>query len=289
LLIYSLFTMIWCMGIFLAFLSMACAAGNDVVYRQRAKARVSAPHHLLIVSLVWTTIFLPVALFRPWGHAALEWGILSGIAGLVAHMLLLGAMRSADMSVCATIYRLNLIPATLVSVLAFDEHLTAQKIVAISCSSAAVALLAGGTGELGKQALLLSGSACLMRAGMSLGYKQGLEDGVAPSVILALNGLSWAAGSLAWVVVAPGALREGWTMERLGWGSLSGCFISGNVLFLTLALSLAPLSTVLPISQLSFALTALIGWIFLHEHLNGRRWASIGCAIFAVLLLCSSR
>jgi transporter family protein len=274
--------------IVLALISLCCATANDLVYRRRARdADGEAGRHLLLVAMVWTMVFLaPAMLAGPVGAAALLWGAVSGAAGVGAHLLLLAALRTGDLGTCSTIYRLNLIPAALVAVLLLGEQLTPLKAVAIAVAAGAVGLLAGGGQASSPRAIRLALGACLLRAAMALGYKQGLLAGAEPMHLLAINGVAWSLGALLWLGLArPRAAAAPWSRPALGWGLASGLLVSGNVLFLTLALARAPLTTVLPITQLSFVATAALACLVGGEPVLARRVAGIGMAAAAVVLM----
>ena len=274
------------MPILFAVMSLCCAAANDVVYKRRSTRADESYRHLVIVSLVWAVVFIGPALpLSGWTAAALRWGILSGLAGVCAHLLLLAAMRGCEATTCSTIYRLNLVPATLIAVVAFGEHLTVAKAVAISAAVGALGLFASGGRKVSRRHLALALGACVLRAVMALAYKQGLDQGSGAMPLLAVNGLCWSAGSLLWLLAMTRLEWRHWDRPHVSWGLLSGMLVSGNVLFLTLALARAPISTVLPISQLSFVLTAVLGFLLYREPLGIARLAGSGLAVCSVIVL----
>lgn len=270
----------------LALCSMACAASNDLVFKQRAAAGTPPARHLALVAAVWMACFIVPACAGAWGPGdpALAWGLISGVLGIAANLLFLTALGGGEVGSCATIYRLNLVPATLLAVVLLGEDLTPRRALAVSAALGAVAVLAGARRGGSWRWLLLAGIACLARAGMGLAYKHGLTLGADSSRLLFVNGAVWLAGSLLWLRLAPGA-APAWRGSDLGWGLLSGLLISGNVLFLTLALARAPLADVLPITQLGFVATAVVAIPLYREPPTVRKLAAIALAIACILSL----
>jgi len=159
------------------------------------------------------------------------------------------------------------------------------KAVAISAAVGALGLFASGGRKVSRRHLALALGACVLRAVMALAYKQGLDQGSGAMPLLAVNGLCWSAGSLLWLLAMTRLEWRHWDRPHVSWGLLSGMLVSGNVLFLTLALARAPISTVLPISQLSFVLTAVLGFLLYREPLGIARLAGIGLAVCSVIVL----
>lgn len=270
----------------LALCSMACAAGNDLVFKQRAAAGIPPARHLTMLSLVWAGCFAIPAFAAPWaaGDPALAWGLLAGLLGVVANLLFLTALGGSEVGACATVYRLNLVPAMLLAVVLLDEAMNLRRALAVSAALGAVAFLAGPRQGTGWRWLWLAVAACIARAGMGLAYKQGLVLGAEPSRLLFVNGVVWLVGSLLWMLVAErgrGPLSRG----DAAWGLLSGVLISGNVLFLTLALARAPLSDVLPITQLGFVATAVAAAVVYREALGWAKLAALALAAACIVIL----
>lgn len=274
------------MTIALALCSMACAAGNDLVFKQRAGSGAPPGRHLALVAAVWTACFAIPACTAPWtlGDPALVWGLLAGVLGVVANLLFLLALSGGEVGSCATVYRLNLVPATLLAVVLLGEELTLRRALAVSAALGAVAVLAGPRQGISWRWLVLAVAACLARAGMGLAYKQGLMLGAGTERLLFVNGAVWLGGALLWMAIAERRARP-WQRADLTWGLGSGVLISGNVLFLTLALARAPLSDVLPITQLGFVATALAATLLFSEALTRRKLAALALAAGCIIIL----
>lgn len=214
----------------------------------------------------------------------MPWGLYAGLMGVAANLLFLTALGGSEVGACATVYRLNLVPAMLLAVVLLGEEINLRRALAVSAALGAVALLAGPRQGTSWRWLWLVLAACIARAGMGLAYKQGLLMGADPSRLLFVNGAVWLLGSLLWAALAERG-RGSVTRADLAWGLLSGLLISGNVLFLTLALAQSALSDVLPITQLGFVATAVAAALLYRERLDRKKLLALALAVACVLAL----
>lgn len=278
-------------AILFALASLLCAAVNDFLFKLYARKRRPVGIYVAIIGLVWAAVFAalgqPAALAATW-RVTLFWGVLSGGLGVLANLLFIQTLSRHEVGTCATIYRLNLAPAAILAVVLLAETVSWAKVGGVSAAVVAVLLFSNGiprqeTFHLGRGFGLVV-SASLLRAGMGVTYKCGLVDGADPYWLLTLNGLLWLAGGLVYHAFF---VKERVPLTRETWwyGAGSGVFVCGIVLFVMLALQRGEASVVLPISQLSFCLTSLLGALLLREAVTGRKIAGTACAISCIVLL----
>lgn len=277
--------------IFLALLSMICAAANDFVFKLYARRRGSVGAYLAVIGIIWAFVFtvgLP-----SWDclldRKTAQWGILSGVFSITANILFVKALVKEDVGICSTIYRLNLVPAAFLAFILFKEPITVPRLTAITAGVAAILLFSWPAGKaISKPVLsasiLLIVLASFLRAGMGLSYKAGLLNGGNEYGLLAVNGLIWIVGGTICHFVVD---REKWRIPSsvLSYGGLSGALVCGIVLFMMLALKYGDASLVLPVTQMSFALTALAGVVLMKEPLTARKFAGVSLGIFCILLM----
>ena len=274
------------MAIAFAFLSMACAAALDLALKHRSRAGTSPGRQLILIGAAWSIVSLVPVLCAPvpWTGVSLACGLISGIFGLAANLLLLLAMRGCEIGTCATVYRLNLVPATILAVVALDETMTAGKAAAVTLAVGAVLLMASWRIGNGPRFLAAAVIACLLRACMALAYREGVVAGADAGCMLVVNGVVWLAGAAWWA-----AAREGWrgrfASAELRWGLGVGLLATGSAAFLAQALARAPVTAVLPISQLSFVATTLAACLLLGERLTRRKAVALGLAAGAIGIL----
>lgn len=288
------------MAILLALVSMTCAAGTDLVYRHRALH--AGALQLVLVGVLWTAMAIGgggrIFLSTP----GLGWALLGGACGCASHALLQQALRAGGIAVCATIYRMHVVPACLAGMWLLGEQMTLPIVLALAASVLAILLVCADAGRASPGAVATALIATLLRAGMTLGMAAALKAGAAAQALLVGTGLAWLTSGLVLLLatatvrarqharqpVAPGAARPetteiGW--QRLGWGCLAGVLVAGNVTALAHALTYGSVTTVLPIAQCNLPLTALLAWLLLAEPLTARRWAGVGCASLSITLL----
>jgi uncharacterized membrane protein len=126
--------------------------------------------------------------------------------------------------------------------------------------------------------------ASLLRAGMGISYKCGLNYAGDMFIILTLNGLVWMiCGALYFMFLEKQGTKNAWA--SFSFGLPSGIFVCGIAGFMILALEKGDASTVLPVSQLSFFVTALLGVFFLKENLTRKKSFGLLMAVVCILFM----
>ncbi|MBE6369689.1 MAG: hypothetical protein E7056_05980 [Lentisphaerae bacterium] len=284
-------------AIFWALACMSFAAGNDLLFKFFASKNRGNGFFVSIVGVVWLAVTLTFALFAPlpesWG-ATILWGMISGFFSVGGNLLMLDAMRSLDAGVCATIYRLNLVPVTVGAALLLNEDISMLQYAGILCACGAVcAFIPRSRGE-NKVRKTLSAAfiimivASLMRAAMGLSYRYGFLHGASEKYVVVINSLFWIFGG---VIYAYWRERSLMPYSRQDWknlfflGGFSGALVTGIVITMALATKLGNASVVLPISQMSFLLTGALGIWLLKEKLTWSKALAFALGVVAILLL----
>ena len=279
------------MAILYALCSLLFAAFNDLAFKLYARKSRARGLYFAMIGLVWAALLLP-ATRTCWdlSRTTFAWGIISGFFSVAANLLLIEAMAREEAGICATIYRLNLVAVVIGAAALLGEDLNAIKLAGIAMAAAAVFLFANGEGrrpESGRRhylGLALVLAAALFRAAMGLSYKYAFLHNADRMGIILLNSFCWIAGGLLYTL-----LREprGLTLTRSVWGYglVSGALVTGIVLFMALSLQHGDAAVVLPIAQMSFIATALLGVAVLHESLKKRKVLGMLFGTLAILLL----
>lgn len=278
------------MALFFAAVCCLCAAVNDLVFRLYARKRRSRGIYVLVIGIIWTLAFAFFSDFSLiFSGTTLFWGIVSGLFSVVANIMLIEGMSHNEAGVCATIYRLNLVVVALGAFLFLGESVTALKITGISFAAAAVLLFFprsyhGSRVDKVKIGFYLVGIAALLRAAMGLSYKYAFLHGADRNLLLLINGILWIAGGGLYLF-----LREKHLSGRDGtswsYGVLSGLLICGIVLFMALALQYGDAAVVLPLAQMSFLGTWVLGLFLLGEKLNFRKVLGLAAGILCILCM----
>lgn len=280
-------------GVGFALASLIFAGVNDFIFKKQSDDGSGRAAYMAVVGAVWFAVFALAALVSgtPAPGAApgvtLAWGLAAGALSVSANYLLIGSLRTIGAAVGATIYRMNMVAAAAVGVIFLGEPLGAAKLSGFALAAAALMLFAAGSGAFGGRGielgLGLAFAASLLRAGMGIGYKLAAEAGVHGDWFLAIQGLVWLVTGAAGVLLRGRGPGLGAALIRRG--LISGLFICGIVYFFRRALELGKASVVIPIAQMSFALTALISRFALGERLNGRKIAALCLSAFAFACL----
>jgi drug/metabolite transporter (DMT)-like permease len=284
------------MAFLMALGSLFFAVLNDVMFK--LYARKSRPRGLYVgvIGLVWCTVFgvaghLTSGLqFDP---VTLKWGLIAGAFGAASNLMLIHCLTHLDIGLSATIYRLNMAPAAILAFIFLGEQVTVWKVAGILCAAAAVLLFmprrpaaghAPATHRHHGRLFWMIVAASLLRAGMGLAYKAGMGAGADRNSFLLINGGVWAiAGVLFFVLLEQ--RTEASHLKTLGYGTGSGVLVCGIVFFMAAAMKLGDASLVLPVSQLSFLGSALIGVILLGEKLLRRGMASLALGLLCIIMM----
>jgi drug/metabolite transporter (DMT)-like permease len=279
-------------GIGFALGAMLCFGVSDLIYKRGAAAGFSAPEFLM--SQAW--IFCPGVTLYAWLTGTLHpqlsalWG---GLAGLFLFIALLNFTRSLQggaVSTNAPIFRLNFTITAALAILLLGESLNAAKAVALVCALVAVWLLLADASAQGGKASWPSLArvlvATLAMALTNLFYKVGLQDGTGPETMVAAQ--AWVFCSLATTF---GWLGEGgfgvpssiWPYAASAAVALFGAFVA-----LMHGLALGPASVLVPVAQMSFVFTALLGAALFRERLDAKKYAGLAIAAAALVLFAVS-
>ena len=283
------------MAIFWAFACMFFAACNDLLFKFFAGKNRGNGFFVSVVGVVWLVVALIPALLgqapADW-RATIIWGCISGFFSLAGNIMMLDAMRSLDVGVCSTIYRLNLVPVTVGAALILNENITPIQYVGIAAACLAIlAFIPRNQSEVKRKlgwAFIVMIIASLLRAGMGLSYRYGFLHGASEKYVVVINSLFWIFGG---VLYAFWRERHLMPYNKQDWknlfflGGLSGALVTGIVITMALMLKLGNASVVLPIAQMSFLVTGALGiWLF-KERLTVSKAMAFILGVAAVLLL----
>src|SRR5712691_10326655 len=235
---------------------------GDLVYKRGAAAGAQ-PHHFLMVQ---SWVFTPtVALYGlaigslEFSAASVLWGALAGVFALVGFYNFAHSLRTGSISINAPVFRLSFVLTAALAVLLLGEPLTRYKVAGIALALAAVWLLLGAPapGDAAGRRESRSSLARVLIATAAVGvgnfiYKLGLQAGADPASMITAQGVVVITLAFAFMV-------EG--MKR------------------------AEASVVVPIAQMGFVVTALLGFLFLREPFTACKGAGLAAALAALASL----
>lgn len=278
-----------------AFCNLFFAATNDLVFKGYARKSRSQGLFAAIIGVIWLGALLTLVKEVPenWG-ATLLWGAISGVFSIGGNLLMLDAMKKLDAGVCATIYRLNLVPAVVLAALVLGEPISLIQYAGIGCACLAVVAFLPENSSVRSQmsaGLIVMIAASLMRAGMGISYKYGFSHGADQNVVPVINSLFWVFGGIIYALFRERDLLKELKVDRdnvrklFTYGFGSGVLVAGIVLTMAQSLAGGNASVVLPIMQMSFLVTGVLSVIFLKEKITVKKVTALLLGVAAVLLL----
>jgi drug/metabolite transporter (DMT)-like permease len=266
-----------------ALASMLCAALNDLLFKHFTRGHGDIGLYVVVIGFVWTVFFF-IAGGAQWSLPGLDeplfwrYSLLSGLLSAAANILLIECMSRNEVGICAAIYRLNLIPAALIGIFLLGESMDGLKLLGIVLAAGAVLLFLREDTRLASQrtlgnsisrlTLIILIIAASLRGGMGITYKLGMEAGADVNLFLMVNGWVWGISGFGYFLLKRKQTKILHPLRTLGLGAVSGLLICGIVLFLAMGLRVGDASVVLPIAQLSFIATTLVGVHWLKESLG---------------------
>ena len=276
-------------GIGLALIAMVCFGAGDLVYKRAAAAGITARHFLMLQAWCFCPIVTAYALVR--GQLVLApaalWGALAGLFMFIAFYQFSQSLSTGSISTNAPIFRLSFTLTAALAVWLLGEPLTLTKLIGLSLSFVAVWALAGEAPEhsrapsstsLGSLTRVLIATAA---AGIgNLLYKVGLLAGAPPETILATQ--AWMFCSLGTLVVF--LVDRSVRPPAAGWRyalPVAVILLAGFIALLH-GLDVGPASVLIPVAQLGFVFTALLGRLLFGEALSWRKRSGLVAAAAAL-------
>jgi uncharacterized membrane protein len=271
---------------------MLCFGAGDLIYKRAAATRIAPAQFVMLQA--W--VFCPAITIYAWLTGTLEpnlgslWGALAGLFSLVGFTNFAASLRDGAVSTNAPIFRLNLTLTAALAIQLLGETLTTTKAVALLLALGAVWLLLAEPGAARGQTTLRSLARVLV-ATVAMGfanlfYKLGLQAGALPETMVATQ--AWAFSSTATLIVflprrrfdiAPGAWR---------YSTPAAVALLVGFVLLMHGLVLGAASILVPVAQMGFVFTALVGVAMFGERLDGRKQIGLLVAAGALALFAFS-
>jgi drug/metabolite transporter (DMT)-like permease len=272
-----------------AIVAMVCFGAADLFYKRAAAAGIEARHFLMLQA--W--VFCPAVCLYTLATSTLTlnlaalWGSLAGFVSFVAFYNFAQSLRTGAVSRNAPIFRLNFILTATFAVVLLGEPLTIYKLAGLALSLAAVWLLLGERSGLSQQPAKVgvSSLAQIALATVAMGitnflYKLGVRGGASPETVMAAQASVFMPLATFIVVVRDRSLR----VARAGWVNAppAAALLAIGFIVLLHGLALGPASTLVPVAQMGFVVTALMGTVLFGETLNVRKIAGLAAALAAL-------
>ena len=239
----------------------------DWVYKRAAASGVQAHHFLALQAFFFAPgIFLyGLATGTLVLGAPFAWGMAAGVLAFVALYNFARSLASGALSIVAPVFRLSFAITAALAVGFLDEPLTGWKLAGFAASLAAVwLLLAGGPASAPRattSAVLRVLAATVAMGIVSFVYKLGAIAGGSPATVL--TGQASVFMPLATLFAL--ARDRGFRPPPGAWrhGAMAAVLLLLGLGMLLAGLARGEASVLVPVAQLSFVVTAGLGFVFL--------------------------
>ncbi len=280
-------------GIGLALAAMVCFGAGDLIYKRAAAAGIEARHFIMLQAWFFCPLVTVYALVRQQlvlAPAAL-WGSLAGLVMFFAFYNFSRSLRTGSISTNAPIFRLSFTLTAALAIGFLHEPLTLTKLAGLGLALIAVVALAGETSGQRHAATSVGSLTRVLLATVAAGignllYKIGLLAGSTPETLLSAQ--AWVFCSLATLFVwfTDGRVKP----PRAGfpYGAMVGVTLLGGFIALLNGLAVGAASVLIPVAQLGFVFTAVLGRLLFAEPLSWRKRGGLAIAAAAMIMLAFS-
>jgi len=264
----------------------------DYVYKRGASA--GAPPHQFLMVQTWFFSSLALLYGLVSGTLAFNagalWGAAAGVLVVVGYYNFAYSLRAGSISANATIFRLSFAVTVALAVLLLGEPLTAPKLAGLALVLVAVWLLlaapatGGGAPDREIRSSLVRVLIATAAVGVaSFAYKLGLREGARPIALVVAQGAVAVTLSTAFAAYLDRGIRP----SRAAWSHapVAAVLLVVAFTFLAKGLERGEASVVVPVAQMGFVVTALLGFVLLREPFTLRKGAGLAAALAALASL----
>ena len=262
---------------------------GDLIYKRGAAAGAPAHQFLMVQSWLFAPSVVAYAIctdsFRFVPGSA--WGALAGFFILIGFYNFAASLRSGSISINAPVFRLSFVLTAALAVAILGEALTVFKVGGIALALLAAWLLLGGpAGEAQRESRESLARVLVATVAVGLGnfvYTLGLRAGATPGSLIVIQAA--VVVTLATSFVAFKDRRIGPAGPVLRYAPMAAIVLALAFAFMVEAMARGEASIVVPIAQMGFVVTGLVGVVFLREIFSARKGAGIFAAAAALALL----
>lgn len=279
-------------GLGLAAGAMICFGLSDLIYKRAAKS--GAEPRQFIMQQAWA--FCPGITLYAWLSGTLHpslpalWGSFAGLFALAGFFNFIRSLESGAVSTNAPIFRLNFTITAALAIVLLGETVTAVKVAALACALIAVWLLlaepAKGPATPSLESLIRVLVATIAIALANLFYKIGLSEGAVPETMVAMQAWVFCSAATLFVWFQGRRLRAVPVVWRYS-APAAVVMVVGYVLMLH-GLALGPASVLVPVTQMGFVFTAVVGVLLFGESFGMRKRIGLAVALCALALFAMS-
>lgn len=272
-----------------AIIALLAFGVNDVIFKRAAQKGATAHHMMMILPLTMLPVIAAYGVISHTliPHAGALWGAVGGCFTYFAFYSFSKSLQQGAVSIAVPVFRLFFLGTALLSIIFLEESLTSLKIIGLVAGVLAVWLLlaqgASEKSEISREALTRIILAAVLGSFPFFFFKLGLIAGATMPSVIVCQAIT--VSTIATVAVylkerkisAPTvALQHGiafGVIQAFGFGILLEGMVRGEA------------SILVPIAQLSFLVSAVVGIAVWKEAFTARKVLGILAAVGAVALL----
>jgi drug/metabolite transporter (DMT)-like permease len=268
---------------------------SDLVYKRAAATGIRADHFLMVQGWVFTPL---VILYGLVSHTLVLklaglWGSLAGVFAFIGFYNFFRSLSRGSVSTNAAIFRLSFVVTASLAIVFLGEPPTPSKLTGLTLALFATWLLIGGEDRPYGQPhpASLASLAQVLVATLAFGaamfcHTVALRQGVSPATTVAAQATMFTPLAMTFVYIADGKVAP----PKAAWPYASSTAVLLLIAFLLLlrGVTLGEASVLVPIAQMSFVVTAIVGIIVLKEPFNSRKAIGFIAAFAALAVLATS-
>ncbi|MDD3840552.1 MAG: EamA family transporter [Clostridia bacterium] len=217
----------------------------------------------------------------------LKYGLLLGILSYLTYMFYILSFSQKNTSISVTIYRLHMIPAVIFAIIFFNESISIKRVLGIIICILSILLFtitkdtSNNKGDI--KSLMYSTGACICGAILDMINKLAVMNGASTFKLLLCR---YAVVSLiALLIMLVRKCDILINKNNFKYALISGFLMVIALCFALEALRIGDVSLVLPVTQMSFILVAIISVIFYKERMDRKKILGIILSIIAIFLI----
>jgi uncharacterized membrane protein len=278
-----------------AIVAMVCYGVSDFIYKQAATVGIRADHFLMAQGWLFCPLVIVYALATQTLvlNAAALWGSLAGAFVFIGFFFFIRSLAAGSVSTNASIFRLNFIITVLLVVVWLGEPLTLSKIAGLVLALLATWLLVGvgasverTPADARRRSLLLVAIATLAFGTSNFFHTVGLRHGAPPETLAVAQAALFMPLATVVVYVADRKLRP--PPVTFKYSAPAAIVLLGATISLLRSVAGGQASVLVPIAQMGFVVTALLGIFVLREPVTVRKMIGLVTALAALAALAGS-
>ena len=270
-----------------ALLAMILIGSADTINKRARQLAVPIGSYLIIQSIFYTLVILFMALISggiTWQCADFVYALLGAIFGFTGFTLMLHSLTYGHAGINYAIFRSSFVFSATAAIIVLSESLYLFKFIGIILAFFSLLLFFYQPKQFSanRKSLITAILAMLVAAGFQLIIKLSTRVFSSPLSYILLMNIFFGIFVVAYNVVSG---RFKFPKATFYLAPINGVLMAFATFFYVTALQKGDLSTVVPVIQLSFVITAMLAALFLKERVGYVRLTGIICAALAIIAM----